>query len=84
MVTIHKSYRTMIQLMLDGHFDLIMLTAFMYLGTKNMDTPHIRAFIKSTLRTPKHRYLFFLQVSQYFRVENMLIYYDSFVGRLSR
>ena len=49
----------MFQLMLNGHFELIMLTALMYLGTKNMDTPHIRAFIKSTLRIPKHRYLIF-------------------------
>ena len=42
----------MIQLMLNGYFDLIMLTAVMYLGTKSMDKVHIRAFIKTTLLTP--------------------------------
>ena len=35
----------MIQLMSNGYFDLIMLTAVMYLG-KNMDKVNIRAFIK--------------------------------------
>ena len=44
----------MFQLMLNGHFEIIMPMALMYLGTKNMDTPHIRALIKSTLRTPQN------------------------------
>ena len=42
----------MIQLMSNGYFDLFMLTADMYLGTKNMDKVHIRASIKTTLLIP--------------------------------
>ena len=44
----------MIQLMSNGYFDLFMLTADMYLGTKNMDKVHIRASIKTTLLIPTH------------------------------
>ena len=44
----------MIQLMSNGYFDLVMLTADMYLGTKNMDKVYIIAFIKNTLLIPTH------------------------------
>ena len=42
----------MIQLMSIRYFDLFMLTADMYLGTKNMDKVHIRASLKTTLLIP--------------------------------
>ena len=50
----------MIQLMSNGYFDLFMLTADMYLGTKNMDKVHIRASIKTIYLTNPHPLIPFL------------------------
>ena len=56
LVTTHTSYRPMIQLMLNGHFDHIMLTAVMYLlvfGNKKYGYSTHQSIHKNYLTNPR-------------------------------